>query len=80
MFGVKFQLFTDHKNLKHLYNKKDLNMSQRWWIEFLNDYDVDLDYHSGKANVIANALSRKTFHDEEDKVEMKRKKLGILNV
>ena len=40
LFGVKFQLFTDHKNLKHLYYQKDLNIRQRRWIEFLNDYDM----------------------------------------
>ena len=64
LFGVKFQPFTDHKNLKHLYNQKDLNMRQCWWIEFLNDYDMDLDYHSGKANVVPDVLGRKTFHGE----------------
>nr|GFD15296.1 putative reverse transcriptase domain-containing protein [Tanacetum cinerariifolium] len=51
--------FTDHKSLQHILDQKELNMRQRRWLEFLSDYDCDIHYHLGKANVIVDALSRK---------------------
>ena len=59
LYGVKCQIFTDHKSLKYLFDQKDLNMRQRRWIELINDYDCEILYHPGKANVVADALSRK---------------------
>ncbi|XP_077249415.1 uncharacterized protein LOC143888918 [Tasmannia lanceolata] len=58
LYGVKFEVFTDHKSLKYLFDQKELNMRQRRWLEFLKDYDFTLSYHPGKANVVADALSR----------------------
>ena len=55
------QIFTDHKSLKYLLTQKELNLRQRRWIELLKDYDCTIDYHPGKANVVADALSRKSF-------------------
>ena len=55
-------MFSDHKSLKYLFDQKELNMRQRRWLEFLKDYDFGLNYHPGKANVVADALSRKTLH------------------
>ncbi|GJV06457.1 putative reverse transcriptase domain-containing protein [Tanacetum coccineum] len=49
----------DHKSLQHILDQKDLNMKQRHWLEFLNNYDCEICYHSGKANIVADALSRK---------------------
>ena len=59
LFGEKFDLFSDHKSLKYLFSQKELNMRQRRWMELLKDYDFTLQYHPGKANVVADALSRK---------------------
>nr|GEY65128.1 hypothetical protein [Tanacetum cinerariifolium] len=52
-------MFTDHKSLQHILDQKDLNVRQRRWLELLSDYDCDIRYHLGKANVVADALSRK---------------------
>ncbi|KAE8701895.1 Rac-like GTP-binding protein ARAC3 [Hibiscus syriacus] len=59
--GSLCYLYTDHKSLKYLMTQKELNLRQRRWVEFLKDYDVVIDFHLGKANVVADALSRKTF-------------------
>ncbi|GJS00850.1 putative reverse transcriptase domain-containing protein [Tanacetum coccineum] len=59
LYGTKCTMFTDHKSLQHILDKKELNMRQRRWLELLSDYDYDIRYHSGKANVVADALSRK---------------------
>ncbi|CAL2246765.1 unnamed protein product [Prunus armeniaca] len=58
LYGERFELFLDHKSLKYLLTQKDLNLRQRQWMEYLVDYDFDLHYHPGKANVVADALSR----------------------
>ncbi|WMV07561.1 hypothetical protein MTR67_000946, partial [Solanum verrucosum] len=59
-YGVKCEVFTDHHSLQHVFTQKDLNLRQRRWMELLKDYDVTIQYHLGKANVVADALSRKT--------------------
>ena len=53
-------MYSDHKSLKYIFTQRDLNMRQRRWMEFLEDYDFTLHYHPGKANVVADALSRKS--------------------
>ena len=58
LYGTKCQIFTDHKSLQHLFHQKDLNMRQRRWLELVSDYDCEILYHPGKANVVADALSR----------------------
>ncbi|KAJ9556187.1 hypothetical protein OSB04_010801 [Centaurea solstitialis] len=63
LYGTKCTLYTDHKSLQHIFNQKELNMRQRRWLELLKDYDCDLLYHPGKANVVADALSRKNHGD-----------------
>nr|GEZ18676.1 retrotransposon protein, putative, Ty3-gypsy subclass [Tanacetum cinerariifolium] len=59
MYGTKGTVYTDNKILQYILDKKDLNMRQRRWIELLSDYDYVIRYHSGKANIVADALSRK---------------------
>nr|GEW50276.1 reverse transcriptase domain-containing protein [Tanacetum cinerariifolium] len=56
---LKCIMFTDHKSLKPILDQKELNMRQQRWLELLSDYDCEIRYHPGKANVVANALSRK---------------------
>ena len=53
-------MFSDHKSLKYIFTQRDLNMSQRRWMEYLEDYDFTLHYHPSKENVVADALSQKS--------------------
>ncbi|GJQ96767.1 putative reverse transcriptase domain-containing protein [Tanacetum coccineum] len=57
LYGTKCTMFTDHKSLQHILDQKELNMRQCRWLELLADYDCEIRYHPGKANVVANALS-----------------------
>ena len=60
LYGERFEMYSDHKSLKYIFTQRDLNMRQCEWMEFLEDYDFTLHYHPSKANVVANALSRKS--------------------
>jgi hypothetical protein len=61
LYGEHCEIYTYHKSLKYFFTQKELNMLQRRWLELLKDYDYTINYHLGKANVVANALSRKTI-------------------
>ena len=60
LYGATCQIFTDHKSLKYLFTQKELNLRKRRWMELLKDYDCTIDYHPSKANVVADALSKKS--------------------
>ncbi|KAD4385982.1 hypothetical protein E3N88_26151 [Mikania micrantha] len=74
LYGVKCTIYTDHKSLKYFFTQKELNMRQRRWLELLKDYDCEILYHPGKANVVADALSRK---EEYEPIKVKAMQLVI---
>ncbi|KAG8497034.1 hypothetical protein CXB51_008258 [Gossypium anomalum] len=63
LYGERCIIYTDHKSLKYLLTQKELNLRQRRWIELLKDYHCSIEYHPGKANVVADTLSRRAVSD-----------------
>jgi hypothetical protein len=61
LIGHKSDIYTDHKSLKHIFTQSDLNLRQRRWLELIKDYDLEEHYHPGKANIVADALSKKSY-------------------
>nr|GEW98720.1 putative reverse transcriptase domain-containing protein [Tanacetum cinerariifolium] len=72
LYGIKSAIYTDHKSLHHIFSQKELNMRQRHWIELFSDYDCEIHNQPGKANVVADALSRKK--------RMKPKRVRAINM
>jgi ribonuclease HI len=60
LMGTHCNIYTDHKSLKYIFTQADLNMRQRRWLELIKDYDLEVHYHPGKANVVADVLSQKS--------------------
>jgi hypothetical protein len=86
LMGNRCEIYTDHKSLKYIFTQKELNMRQRRWIELIKDYDLGIHYHLGKANVVADALSRKPctlnvmIKEEQPMLYHEFEKLGLLLV
>jgi hypothetical protein len=60
LMGARYNIYTNHKSLKYTFTQADLNMRQRRWLELIKDYDLEVHYHPGKANVVEDALSQKS--------------------
>jgi hypothetical protein len=61
LIGNKCDIYTDHKRLKYIFTQSELNLRKRKWLELIKDYDLNIHYHPGKANIVAYALSRKHY-------------------
>jgi hypothetical protein len=70
LIGHKSDIYTDHKSLKYIFTQSDLNLRQRRWLELIKDYDIEIYYHPGKANVVADALSRKSYANKMQMLSM----------
>jgi hypothetical protein len=87
LYGQKCDIYTDHKSLKYIFTQYKLNMRQRRWLELIKDYELEIHYHPDKANVVADALSRKSQVNMlaahpipyEQAKEFDRLSLGFLN-
>jgi ribonuclease HI len=60
LYGQKCDVYMDHKSLKYIFSQSELNMRQQRWLELIKDYELEIHYHPGKANMVADALSRKS--------------------
>jgi hypothetical protein len=87
LYGQKCDIYTDHKSLKYIFTQSELNMRQRRWLELIKEYELEIHYQPGKANMVADALSRKSqvnmlaaqLMSYELAKEFDRMSLGFLN-
>ena len=77
LIGNKCEIYTDHKSLKYIFTQQDLNLRQRRWLELVKDYNVEIHYHPGKANVVADALSRKLYGPKEAHLQEKMARMNV---
>jgi hypothetical protein len=87
LIGHRCEIYSDHKSLKYIFTQNDLKLRQRCWLELIKDYDLGINYHPGKANVVADAPSRKKYCNatfarrmpSELRREIKYLNLGMVN-
>jgi ribonuclease HI len=63
LMGKRCELYMDHKSLKNIFTQSNLNLRQRRWLELIKDYDLGINYHPEKANLVAHALSRRSHEN-----------------
>jgi ribonuclease HI len=80
LIGNKCEIYTDHKSLKYIFTQPDLNQRQRKWLELVKDYNLEIHYHPGKANVVADALSRKSYEKAVPKSAQLQEEMARLNM
>jgi hypothetical protein len=80
LIGNKCEIYADHKSLKYIFTQPDLNLRQRRWLELVKDYNLEIHYHPGKANVVADALSRKSYEKAVPKSAQLQEEMARLNV
>jgi hypothetical protein len=80
LIGNKCKIYTDHKSLKYIFTQPDLNLRQRRWLELVKYYNLEIHYHPGKANVVADALSRKSYEKAVPKSAQLKEEMARLNV
>jgi hypothetical protein len=78
LLGNVVHIFTDHKSLKYIFTQADLNMCQRRWLELIKDYDLEVHYHPGKANVVADALRYEAHYNYLPAVSLTGKNLALM--
>ena len=77
LIGNKCEIYTDHKSLKYIFTQPDLNLRQRRWLELVKDYNVEIHYHPGKANVVVDALSRKSYKPKSTHLQEEMAQLNV---
>jgi ribonuclease HI len=80
LIGNKCEIYTDHKSLKYIFTQPDMNLRKRRWLELVKDYNLEIHYHLGKANVVADALSRKSYEKAVPKSAQLQEEMARLNV
>jgi hypothetical protein len=63
LIGHRCEIYSDHKSLKYIFTQNDLNLRQHRWLELIKDYDLGINYHPGKANVVADAMNHKKYYN-----------------
>jgi hypothetical protein len=80
LIGNKCEIYTDHKSLKYIFTQPDLNLRHRRWLELVKEYNLEIHYHPGKANVVADALRRKSYEKAVPKSAQLQEEMSRLNV
>ena len=77
LIGNKCEIYTDHESLKYIFTQPNLNFRQRRWLELVKDYNVEIHYHAGKANVVPDALSRKPYGPKDAHLQEEMARLNV---